>query len=395
MAATLAAFSSFLTTFAAEGRMYELVAMLGLVCTASFLHAFVFGRRHYAWLFAGSLALMLYTEPWCLLFAATSALALVVCYLRSSERGPIVRYGAGSLALALVAYIPWMPTLIYQASNATAPWHYAPMLGANFPRSLLGTDRVDAIFAIAVIAGCVPLLARSQRGGRDATAILTLVVITSGAVLLALLASLFVPAWTTRYLAPVLAPLLLLIAFSCARSGILGLAVVLISCAFLANAPSFVPKYKSDMKDVSGELYARLRPGDLVLVGQPEQTPLAWYYLPAGLRFATALGADPHPSYMNWDNAYSRLAHADPARLVRALVASLPAGHHLLYLRPLTEGEQAWKPAWAALVRRRSAQLGAELTRTADLVPVPGAWAPHNYQGSCCVASSAILFLKR
>jgi hypothetical protein len=193
----------------------------------------------------------------------------------------------------------------------------------------------------------------------------------------------------------VLAPLLLLIAFACARSGILGLAVVLISSAFLANAASFVPPYKSDMKDVSGELYPRLRQGDLVLVAQPEQAPLAWYYLPAGLRFATALGPDPDPSYTNWDNAYSRLVSADPARLVRSLVAVLPAGAHLLYIRPLTEGEQAWTPAWAALVRRRSAQLGEQLARTPSLRLVAGAWAPHNYRGSCCVASSALLFVKR
>ena len=34
-----------------------------------------------------------------------------------------------------------------------------------------------------------------------------------------------------------------------------------------------------------------LHPGDLVVVGQPEQVPLAWYYLPAGLRFADTTGA--------------------------------------------------------------------------------------------------------
>ena len=395
MAATLVAFNAFLTTFAGEGRMYELVAMLGLACTASFLHAFVFGRYGYAWLFAGSLALMLYAEPWCLLFAAGCAAALVACYFRAADPRAVLRYGAASMGLVLLAFVPWLPTLIHQASSATAPWHYAPMLGANFPRSLFGTDRVDAIFAIAVTAGCVPLLARQRRGGKDATAVLSLIVVTAASALLALLSSVFVPAWTVRYLAPLIAPLLLLVAFACARSGIVGLAVVLISCAFLANAASFVPKYKSDMKDVSGELAPRLTPGDLVLVGQPEQAPLAWYYLPGGLRIATALGPDQHPSYMNWDNAYSRLSQTNPAKLVTALVSRLPAGQHLLYIRPLTEGEQAWSPAWATLVRRRSAQIAEQLARTPSLVPVLGAWAPHNYRGSCCVASSALLFVKR
>jgi hypothetical protein len=395
MAATLFAFNAFLTTYAVEARMYELVAVLGLVCTASFLHAFVFARHRYAWLFAASLALMLYTEPWCLLFAAACAVALIVCYLRSADRRRVARYGLLSLAIAGIAYLPWLPMLIHQATSATAPWHFAPLLGGNFPRSLLGTDRVDVVFLIALIAGCVPLLTRERRGSEDATAVLALLVIMAAAVLLAVLVSVQWPAWTSRYLGALLGPLLLLIAFGCARSGLVGLAVVLISCAFLANAASFVAPYKSDMRDVSGELAPRLSPGDLVLSAQPEQTPLAWYYLPGGLRFATSLGTDPHPEYMNWDNAYSRLLHTDPTRLVAQLLASLPAGHHLLYIRPMTEGELAWAPRWADLVRRRAAQLGTALAQSPSLEAVPGGWAPHAYRGSCCVASSAKLYVKR
>jgi len=395
MAAALVSFNAWLTVFAAEARMYELVLLLALVCTASLVHAFVFGRQRYAWGFAASLALMLYAEPWCLLFAAACGAALVVCWLRGEDRATVARSGAASLALALLAYVPWLPTLIHQAANATAPWHYAPVLGANFPRALVGSDRVTALFAIALLAGCVPLLARERRRSREATAVLSLIVIVSVAALLALMASLFVPAWAIRYLGPLVAPLMILVAFSCARSGIVGLAVVLISCAFLANAASFIPKYKSDMKDVSGELAPQLRAGDVVLMGQPEQTPLAWYYLPAGLRFATVLGPDPHPSYMNWDNAYTRLLRANPARTLDALVASLPAGGHLLYVRPLTDGRWPWLPAWAQLVRRRSAQLGALLTHDRNLLVVPGGWAPHTYRGSCCIASSALLFVKR
>ena len=49
---------------------------------------------------------------------------------------------------------------------------------------------------------------------------------------------------------------------------------------FWANPASYTPQYKSDMRDVAGEMAPRLHPGDLVIVGQPEQVPLAWYYLP-------------------------------------------------------------------------------------------------------------------
>src|SRR5579884_2536473 len=64
MAAVLFAFSTWLTTYAQETRMYELMGLLGLIATAAFLHGFVYGRRRYLILFAVCEALMLYTHAW-------------------------------------------------------------------------------------------------------------------------------------------------------------------------------------------------------------------------------------------------------------------------------------------------------------------------------------------
>src|SRR5205085_4724513 len=44
-AATLFAFAPFLTQYAGETRMYELMGLLGILATGSFIHAFVFRRR--------------------------------------------------------------------------------------------------------------------------------------------------------------------------------------------------------------------------------------------------------------------------------------------------------------------------------------------------------------
>ena len=183
-------------------------------------------------------------------------------------------------------------------------------------------------------------------------------------------------------------------AFTSARAGLLGLAAIVISVAFLANPASFSPKYKSDMRDVTGELAPLLRPGDMVLSAAPEQVPLAYYYLPAGLRFASTMGPVGVPGTMNWAGAYSRLLHADPGRTLSALVATLKPGQRLLVTRPLTEGNAAWKADWSGLVRRRAAQWGALLAGDPQLAPLPGAIAPHNYRGACCVADSAIIYTK-
>src|SRR6201985_939878 len=45
--AILCAFSTFLTAYAQESRMYELMALLGILATAAFLHGFLYRRRRY------------------------------------------------------------------------------------------------------------------------------------------------------------------------------------------------------------------------------------------------------------------------------------------------------------------------------------------------------------
>ena len=236
------------------------------------------------------------------------------------------------------------------------------------------------------------MLPADMRRTREATAVWALIALPFAAVLVARLASLIAVTWVTRYFAPLVAPLLLLAAFTSARAGIMGLIALVLSVAFVVNVASFVPKYKSDMRDVAGEIAPYMRPGDVVLTGEPEQTPLAWYYLPAGLRYATLTGPVKDPSYMNWVNAYTNLKDSNPAAMESALVSSLKPGQRLLYSRPLTEGAKVWKQPWSQLVRRRSAQWGALLAADPQLRPVAGAVAPHSYPGSCCVADSAVVY---
>jgi hypothetical protein len=144
------------------------------------------------------------------------------------------------------------------------------------------------------------------------------------------------------------------------------------------------------MQDVGGELAPLLHPGDLVISGQPEQLPLAWYYLPNDLRWGTVLGPVKDPRYMDWVYALKRLRAADPFTIAPRMLASLRPGQQVLFVRPLTEGAQNWKASWTQLVRRRSAQWGEILSSDPHLVPI--AWAPHNYRSACCVANSAVLY---
>ncbi len=394
-AAVMFAFNAYLTRYAQETQMYELMVLLGLLATAAFLHGFVFGRRRFLFLFALSQALMLYTQGSAIFFWFGAAVALIPVYLASEDRRRILRDGAISFAAAFVLYLPWLPTSIYQVTHATSPWHYTPQLGASVPGDLLGGDRVSVTLAVAAVVGLTPLFTRAPRRSSAWTAMWVLIAMPVAGLLLARASTLITPGWVSRYFGSVLAPLLLLAAFSCARARVVGLVAIALSVLFLANPASFTPQYKSDMRDVAGEIGPLLHQGDLVVVGQPEQTPLAWYYLPAGLRYANTAGAVSHPSYMNWAGAQARLQRTQPRATLDALVASLRPGQQLLYVRPLTEGAQNWKAPWTELVRRRSAQWGTILTSdvaAGTLKPV--AWAPHNYRGACCVADSAMLYQK-
>jgi mannosyltransferase len=394
LAAVLFAFSTWLTTYAQETRMYELMGLLGILATACFVHGFVFRRRKYVGLFALCLALMLYTHAWGMFFAAGAVLALVPVWLNTAPelRRGLVRDAVLAFLGAGILFLPWLPNFIYQSGHTGAPWAPPPRFGAPvlLSRDLLGGDRIMVTLLVALIIGLAPLFTKAYRRGREATAMWALIVLPIATLLLAWLASQITPAFVSRYFAPVLASILLLAAWGASRSGIVGIVAIVLSVVFVAHVSSYTPQYKSDMKDISGEMTPLLHQGDLVILGQPEQVPLAWYYLPGGLRYANALGPVSDPTYFNWVYALRRFQHTPAAPTLEPLLASLRPGQQVLFIRPLTEGAQNWQADWTLLVRRRSAQWGALLASDPRLTRE--AWAPHNYRGVCCVGDSAVLY---
>jgi mannosyltransferase len=244
------------------------------------------------------------------------------------------------------------------------------------------------------VIGLAPFVTRRYRRSREATLMWSLVLLPFATLLIAWLASQITPAFVSRYFAPALAAIFLLAAWGCSRAGVVGWVAILLSIVFVVHLSSYTPSHKSDVQDIGGEMRPLLHAGDLVIVAQPEQTPLAWYYLPdepsPGLRWATTLGRVKDPTYMNWVFALRHLEHADPQATLAPLLASLRPGQDLLFIRPLTEGAKNWQASWTRLVRRRAAQWGALLQADPHLKPI--AWAPHNYRSACCVADSAVLY---
>jgi hypothetical protein len=394
IAAVLFALNPFLSAYSEETRMYTLMALLGLLATAGLIQGFVYRKRRYLILFTVCQALMMYTHAWGIFFGVGAAIALIPVWRGSEDRRAILRDALICFGSAGVLFLPWVPTLLYQAAHTGSPWDSAPNFGApvQISRNLMGGDRATTALVLAAAIGLAPYFLSKYRRSRDAYAMWILILLPIGTLGFGWLVSRFSPAWQYRYFAPIVAALLFLAAWGMSRAKGVGLIALLLVVIFWADPSSYVPEYKSDMRDVAAEMAPLLHQGDLVVSGQPEQVPLAWYYLPSGLRFADVTGPSKDPQSMNWIDAQKRINHANPAQTLAPLVASLKPGQQLLFIRPLTEGAQSWQAPWTELVRRRSAQWGALLSHDPSLRPVMV--APHNYRGACCVADSAVLYRK-
>jgi mannosyltransferase len=365
-----------------------------LLATQGFIQGFVYRRRGYLVLFAAAQAVMLYTHSWGIFFGVGAAIALIPVLQLSDEPKAILRDAVLSFGAAAVLFLPWLPTLLYQAAHTGSPWDPTPNFGApvQISRNLMGGDRATAALVLGSAIGLSAFFTRAHRRSREALTMWVLILLPIGTLGFGWIVSRFSPAWQYRYFAPIVACFLLLFAIGLARARGVGLVALLLCVIFWANPSSYTAKYKSDMRDVGGEMAPLMHPGDLVVVGQPEQVPLAYYYLPGGLRYADPTGPTKDPQSANWVDALKRIENADPRATLTPLVASLRPGQQLLFVRPLTEGAQSWEASWTQLVRRRSAQWGALLSSDPGLKPV--AWAPHSYRGACCVGDSAVLYRK-
>ncbi len=397
MASVLFACNAFLTAYSQETRMYSLMALLGVFAIIGFLGGFVQRRRKYVVLFSVAQALMFYTHAWGLFYAAGSFIALIVLWRISPEeqRVGLVKDALMAYAGAVVLFIPWLPTFVYQTLHTAAPWDSSPRFGApvQLSQNLLGASAVTAVLVVVAGVGLSDLFIRSGRNTPAARLLWMLIAIPLITLLMAWTASQITPAWVPRYFAPIVAPILILGAMGLSRAGVLGAIGLVLCVLFLADPGHFSAQYKSNMKDVAGELGPELHKGDVVIVAQPEATPLDFYYLPSGLKYVNTMqGYDSQPSYMDWADALKRYRNENPFTDARPILDALKPGQQLLYLRPLTEGAQDWKAPWTELIRLRSAQWGAIIA--ADKSLVPENYAPHNYYGAPFVAESAVLYKK-
>jgi mannosyltransferase len=373
--AIICAGSPFLTGYAQETRMYSLVVLLSLICTAAFLLVFVQRRRGYIPLFAVSLVSLLYTHIWSAFYVlGAGASILWLLWLRRDERRELFRDALFGFGLAFLLYLPWLPTALYQVRHTGAPWAQGPNWRASqqLPRTLAGGQwREVAMITLVALAGIVVALRERKRAAesrapaeaaeRDRAAWVAMGLLVT-MVVLAWTISKLSQVWVPRYFAIFFGPFLISIGWAFARAGVVGIAgLVILGAGFWFYPHTPERKIgKSNVTLVAADGAARLHRGDIVLSTHPEQIPLIYLYMHRDgappLQYATELGRQSDPQVMDWRDAVERLKATRVKYDLEPVLDRMRVGQQLYLVRPVVTRKNEWTAPWTSLVKRRSAQ---------------------------------------
>jgi hypothetical protein len=363
--AALAATNPFLTYYAQETRMYALVAWLSMVVAGSFALAFVRRRRGWVPVFAAAQAALIYAHNWGFFIAAGTAAALGLCLWLADDRRALLRDAALAYGGIALLFAPWVPTLLFQAGHTGAPWSARPDLNALVSGLVVVSGGPTTALALGLVggAGLVSLAGgwhgvgpagpKGREAARDAA---VLAAVLAVALLVAWLASQMSPAWSHRYFAIFVGPLLLLAGGALTSAGRLGVVTLLVVALFWLHPRTGELNNKSDAHRIAFLVGDSLAPGDLIISTHPEQAPVLHYYLPdPSLRWATSLGPVRDPAIMDWRDALDRLQDARPKATLRALLRDTKRDTTIVLMLPILRTAR-WTAPWTALVKKRSLQ---------------------------------------
>ncbi len=408
--AALAATDPFLTAYAQETRMYELVTLLSLLASAAFVRAFLLSERRYVAVLAITLAALLYTHNWGMFLLAAMVVTTGVLLLRpdltglpfaAARRRRVLIDAVVAFGGAVLLFAPWLPTLLYQSAHTGAPWALAPTWRAaeQVPLALLGGAVATILALITAGVGLYAGLRSGPQPRRAAARALALVLALT--MVSAWLFSKVSPAWANRYFAIFLGPFLLLVAYGLTRIpqprgrswpiGVAAMAVIALLWVAGARTPSRA--FKSNVAPVAARIGPRLRPGDVVLDTHPEEVPVVARYMPPGLRYATPLGPVADPRFMDWRDALTRLRASRVDTSLAPLLRSLAPGARLVLIQPVINGLSPWRAPWTRLVKIRSTEWARALAAEPSLIRL--SVAPRARHVSAQVPVRATVFEKR
>jgi hypothetical protein len=371
IAAVLAAGVPYLTVYAQETRMYALMVLISVFVAASFVQVFVYRRRRHIPLFSISLTAALYTHNWGLFFGVACGGAFLWClYAQPEDRRGLWRDGLIAFGVVVLLFAPWLPTVVYQAQHTGAPWDLPPVVwslsqGTYF---ITGGRGVAMVLLLGAGVGLAALRFLPAVSGRrliplapDAAPEVTrerlsaqaLLILALGTYLFAWAYSKVSPAWTPRYFAVIIGPLVLLFALGLARAARFGLVALALACCFWVLDPvTHHKEVKSNVALVAAQMKPYLHSDVLALSTQPEQVPTIAYYLPKITHYATPLGPTPDPRVVDWRDALAKVERPTVHRVLMGVMAHVTPGEQVLLFLPLHFPKT---PTYMKMINRASA----------------------------------------
>jgi len=340
----------FATYFATESRMYAVVMLEVVILGWGVVKLY---ERPGIWpsvVVALSSAALLYTHYWSIYLLAMVGGWWVVTLVWSGGR-PTRRaawWGLGSLFVAGLSFLPWLPTFLYQSKHTGTPWATPPGLQIAITGVLHFYDNPAAnpappgpgLFALQVLtAGLVVTgvfgIARSRfvleldlhsiRRGRFLAAVVfgTLAIGMIGA---HLSKSTFVP----RYAAVAFIPLIVLLALGTQAlwSAWFRVVVVAIFCGvMLSTAIVWRSSDRTQAVPIVTVLKQQAKPGDLVLFCPDQLGPSVMRILPSDLGLRTfSYPRFDDPRFVNWVD-YDQAIHATSPSKFASKVEHVVDGH--------------------------------------------------------------------
>jgi mannosyltransferase len=360
IAALLAAGHPFLTYYAQETRMYALVALEALVLTGALVLVFTQRRRRWIPVAVLAGAALAYTHNWGLftLLASFGASLLVVLtgpreQLRSAVIDGVLVYGAIGLL-----YLPWVPSLLKQASSTGAPWSRQPGPAELFSAIVVpfGYEVTGVVLALITALAALRIATRRRDGDRPTSrAALLLVAMIVGTAVIAWSVSQVSPAWSVRYLAVSVGPAILLAGLVLARIPTVGAAVLCLLVVTWAQPLDARIRSKSNVAQTVAlaQQYGAGKPGDVAISPHPEQLPVISHYLGAQPRYATSLGWQADTRIFDWRHALDRMQRAQAADVWAGMRDNVKPGQDVMLFVPLLRSAN-WEAPWTWLARKRA-----------------------------------------
>ncbi len=161
--------SPYAVQYATSTRMYALVMLLALAGYLAVLRALERPVPARLAVVALLTALLVYTQYWCFYLVGVAGLLLLAQAVRAGAgdtRRAAVR-ALVAIAVGLIAFIPWLPTFVYQARHTGTPWGNARVPWSSIAVAVLsfaGNDRNGETFLLLFALSTLVVLAVFGRG---------------------------------------------------------------------------------------------------------------------------------------------------------------------------------------------------------------------------------------